>query len=64
VIFSLHQSDNGGQIQKGDPHMSDLDVVAKKFKEWRGNRRYYRYPKPFWDGIQQLAKHHKSRSLY
>lgn len=37
--------------------MTDLETFAQKLKEWRGNRRYYRYPKVFWDEIRVLAKH-------
>lgn len=36
--------------------MTDLDTLAQKLKEWRGNRRHYRYPKAFWDEIRELAK--------
>jgi len=35
--------------------MENIETFALKFKSWRGNRRYYRYPKHFWDEIQQLA---------
>jgi hypothetical protein len=38
--------------------MLDIDILAQKFKEWRGNRRYYRYPTHLWDHIQRLADHH------
>ena len=38
--------------------MSDLNTFANKFNEWRGNRRYYRYPEQFWDEIRQLTKHY------
>jgi hypothetical protein len=37
--------------------MTDLETLAQKLKEWRGNRRHYRYPKAFWDEIRVLAKH-------
>lgn len=43
--------------------MSDLEILAKKFKEWRGDRRYYRYSKHFWDEIKQLAKHHPTSAI-
>lgn len=38
--------------------MPDLEVLAKKFKEWRGDRRHYRYPQHFWDDIGLLVKHY------
>jgi hypothetical protein len=38
--------------------MNDLETLSKQFKDWRGDRRYYRYPKHFWDEIRQLAKHY------
>ena len=38
--------------------MSDLDTFANKFRKWRGDRRYCKYPKYFWDEIRQLASHY------
>lgn len=38
--------------------MHDLQVISAKFKEWRGNRRYHRYPKHFWDEIQKLSQYY------
>lgn len=38
--------------------MEDLDILANKFKEWRGNRRHNKYPKLYWDEIQRLSQHH------
>jgi hypothetical protein len=38
--------------------MNDLETIANKFKEWRGSRRHYRYPKHFWDEIKLLSKHY------
>jgi hypothetical protein len=36
--------------------MTCLESLASKFKEWRGDRRHYRYPKSFWDEVRELAK--------
>ena len=33
-----------------------LDVFAKQFKAWRGDRRHVPYPKQFWENIHQLSK--------
>lgn len=38
--------------------MTDLEIAANKFKEWRGDRRHYRYPKHFWDQIRDFANHY------
>ena len=38
--------------------MSPLDNLAAKFKKWRGSRRYCRFPKAFWDELQQLSTFH------
>ncbi len=38
--------------------MDDLKTFADKFKEWRGNRRYLRYPSDFWEEIQRFIHHY------
>jgi hypothetical protein len=38
--------------------MEDLDILANKFKEWRGNRRHCQYPKQFWDEIQLVSQNY------
>lgn len=38
--------------------MEDLEVFAVKFKEWRGDRRYLRYPAHFWEEIKHLIHHY------
>lgn len=38
--------------------MDDLKVFADKFKQWRGNRRYLRYPSDFWEEIQCFIHHY------
>lgn len=34
--------------------MDNLEAFADKFKQWRGNRRYLRYPPHFWEEIQSF----------
>ncbi len=38
--------------------MEDLEIFAVKFKEWRGGRRYLRYPTHFWEEIRDLIHHY------
>jgi hypothetical protein len=38
--------------------MADLEALAIKFNEWRGNRRNCRYPKYFWEEIREISRHY------
>jgi hypothetical protein len=38
--------------------MKDLEIFADKFKRWRGNRRYLRYPSHFWKEIERFIRHY------
>lgn len=38
--------------------MPNLEALAIKFKEYRGDRRYCRYPQHLWEEAHQLSKHH------
>jgi hypothetical protein len=38
--------------------MDDWKTFADKFKEWRGSRRYLRYPSHFWEEIQNFIHHY------
>lgn len=35
----------------------DLDELAEVFGKYRGNRKYVRYPKDFWDRAAQACNH-------
>ncbi len=43
--------------------MEDLEVFADKFKQWRGDRRYLRYPSHFWEGIQRFIHHYDIKTV-
>jgi hypothetical protein len=43
--------------------MTDLEILADKFKKWRGSRRRAHYPESFWDEIRKLAEHHSISSI-